>query len=89
MSEKDCLQYCYENGWSWQENGYELYVLLDRVSCWCCGNKNQKELRNIYEKLPGYWDKLNGTKIHARFRIKARALSILKRNLEKKKRISR
>lgn len=58
MTEKDCLLYCYERGWNWLENGMDLYNILDRVSCWCCKNKNLKELRNIYEFLPEYWDKL-------------------------------
>lgn len=56
--EKDCLDYCYSKGFNWQENGVELYDILDRVSCWCCGNKNLKELRNMYHYLPDYWDKL-------------------------------
>jgi len=29
---------------------------LDRVSCWCCANKNLKELRNIRTHLPKYWN---------------------------------
>ena len=58
MAEADCLQYCYERGYTWEENGYKLYDLLDRVSCWCCTNKNLKELKNIYLYLPEYWDKL-------------------------------
>lgn len=58
MTEADCLQYCYSHGWHWEENGYELYDLLDRVSCWCCRNKNLGELRNIYHKLPNVWEKL-------------------------------
>lgn len=58
MTEKDCLQYCYNNGFSWNENGVELYSVLDRVSCWCCGNKNLKELKNIFLYLPQYWEKL-------------------------------
>lgn len=33
---------------------------LDRVSCWCCRNKNIKELKNIYMYLPEYWQKLRG-----------------------------
>lgn len=33
-------------------------ALLDRVSCWCCGNKNLKELKNMYLYLPWYWKKL-------------------------------
>lgn len=58
MTEKDCLQYCYDRGFHWEEDGIELYSILDRVSCWCCANKNQKELRNYYKYLPNYWDKL-------------------------------
>jgi 3'-phosphoadenosine 5'-phosphosulfate sulfotransferase (PAPS reductase)/FAD synthetase len=58
MTEKDCLDYCYSNGWHWNENGYELYDLLDRVSCKYCKNKNLKELRNIYHFLPNVWQEL-------------------------------
>ena len=60
MTEKDCLAYCYEQGFDWNENGVELYSILDRVSCWCCANKNLKELKNIYLYLPEYWLKLKG-----------------------------
>lgn len=60
MTEKDCLTYCYDSGWSWDENGVELYSVLDRVSCWCCQNKNLKELKNIYMYLPEYWQRLRG-----------------------------
>lgn len=58
MTEKDCLEYCYSHGWHWNENGYELYDLLDRVSCKYCRNKNLKELRNIYHYLPDVWNEL-------------------------------
>ncbi len=62
MTEADCLQYCRERGWAWTEkatDGFiDLYDILDRVSCWCCRNKNLKELRLIYETLPEYWEKL-------------------------------
>lgn len=58
MTEKDCLIYCRENGYDWYEDGSDLYNLLDRVSCWCCSNKNLKELRNYYKYLPNYWAKL-------------------------------
>lgn len=58
MTEADCLEYCRNKGFSWMENGIDLYDILDRVSCWCCRNKNQKELRNIYQFMPEYWDKL-------------------------------
>ncbi len=60
MAEKDALQYCRDNGWDWKEGEYDLYDLLDRVSCWCCANKNLKELRNIYHYLPKYWGWLKG-----------------------------
>lgn len=28
------------------------------VSCFCCCNKNLKELKVMYERLPKYWNKL-------------------------------
>lgn len=58
MTEKDCLEYCYSHGWHWSENGYELYDLLDRVSCKYCRNKNLHELRNIYHYMPDVWNEL-------------------------------
>lgn len=58
MTEKDCLEYCYIRGYFWQEDNVELYNILDRVSCWCCANKNLKELKNYYLYLPKYWQKL-------------------------------
>lgn len=65
MIEASCLEYCRERGWNWNEetalteSGYiDLYDILDRVSCWCCANKNLKELRNIYTYLPQYWERL-------------------------------
>lgn len=58
MTEAYCLDYCYQNGYEWDENGVKLYSILDRVSCWCCANKNRKELFNIYRYLPRYWLKL-------------------------------
>lgn len=65
MTEDDCLTYCRDHGFSWLEpspvtdSGYiDLYEILDRVSCWCCANKNLKELKNIYKYLPQYWRQL-------------------------------
>ena len=58
MTEQDCLNYCYSNGWNWQENGIDLYEILDRVSCWCCANKNQKEIKNIMMYVPEYWERI-------------------------------
>lgn len=59
MTENDCLVKCYKSGFNWTEsNGIDLYDVLDRVSCYCCGNKNLAELRAIYRHLPEYWEKL-------------------------------
>ena len=58
MTEADCLAFCYERGFFWEENGVRLYDILDRVSCWCCKNKNRRELKNIYQFLPQYWERL-------------------------------
>lgn len=60
FSENDCFVGCYKRDYKWQEpnTDVELYQILDRVSCWCCGNKNLNELRNIYLYLPEYWEKL-------------------------------
>lgn len=60
MTEAECLQYCWAEGYHWieREGLPDLYTLLDRLSCFCCRNKNLKELRNIYKYLPEYWEKL-------------------------------
>ena len=63
MTEKDCLEYCRSRGYRWVEFSYidgavDLYDILDRVSCWCCANKNLKELKNYYLYLPVYWERL-------------------------------
>ena len=65
LSESDCLAYCRERGFRWlqaspaAEGGYiDLYDILDRGSCWCCANKNRRELKNIYTYLPDYWARL-------------------------------
>lgn len=60
MTEKDCLNYCYQRGIHWYEENVDLYEILDRVSCWCCQNKNLKELKNMYLYLPKYWEMLKG-----------------------------
>lgn len=57
MTEKDCLDYCYKNNFFWKEGNIRLYDVLDRVSCWCCANKNMKELRNYKRYLPEYYER--------------------------------
>lgn len=59
ITEKDALRICRAAGFNWEEYpGIDLYNYLDRVSCWCCANKNLKELRAMYEHLPTYWKRL-------------------------------
>lgn len=58
ITEKDCLNYCYDHEWNWIENDVDLYMILDRVSCWCCSNKNTKEIENIIMHLPDYWERI-------------------------------
>jgi len=60
MTEADALEYCFNQGIHWIENGIELYSILKRVSCWCCKNKNLEELKNIWWYLPYYWELLKG-----------------------------
>lgn len=54
MTEKDCLQYCYERGFDW--NG--LYKKMDRLSCWCCPLQKISDFKVIYEDYPDYWNQL-------------------------------
>ena len=71
MTENDCLVKCYKSGFTWTEaNGIDLYDVLDRVSCYCCGNKNMKELRAIYRHLPEYWQKLKDMQARTKKKFK-------------------
>lgn len=54
MTEKDCLNYCYDKGLSW--NG--LYEKLRRVSCYLCPLQRLGELRVIYKDYPELWQKM-------------------------------
>lgn len=58
ITEQRALDICIKYGIDFKENGVCLYDILDRVSCWCCSNKNLKELRNYYLHLPEYWQRL-------------------------------
>lgn len=58
MTEADCLELCYERGHEWREGGVRLYDVLDRVSCWCCRNKNLRELADMRDYLPDYYARL-------------------------------
>ena len=54
MTEKDCLQYCYDRGYTWGG----LYDHFKRVSCWCCPLQSLDELRQLYRFHPDLWSKL-------------------------------
>ena len=58
ISEKEALEICYKNGFEYKENGVRLYDILDRVSCYCCANKNKKELENYKKYLPQYVERI-------------------------------
>lgn len=58
ITEADALSLCYQRGFNWEENGVELYDIMDRVSCWCCKNNNLRELKNMFLYLPDYWERL-------------------------------
>lgn len=89
MTEKDCLQYCYNHGFNWNENGVKLYSILDRVSCWCCQNKNLKELKNIYFYLPEYWERLRGlqSRIDKPFKGPGKSIFDLEKRFKEERRI--
>lgn len=64
-TEAFCLDFCRKHGWNWlettpaTESGFvDLYDILSRVSCWCCSNKNEKELFHMWYYLPQYWNRL-------------------------------
>ena len=54
MTEKDCLQYCYDRGYDWDG----LYEYFERVSCWCCPLQSLEDLRILYRKFPELWEQL-------------------------------
>ncbi|MEG1529392.1 MAG: phosphoadenosine phosphosulfate reductase family protein [Clostridia bacterium] len=63
VTERQALQMCYDNKVEYVEDGVDLqqirlYDILDRGSCFCCGNKNLKELKGTYQSLPQYWERL-------------------------------
>ena len=54
MTEADCLQYCYDRGYTWGG----LYKQFSRVSCWCCPLQPLAELRILYKSYPELWAQL-------------------------------
>lgn len=85
MTEKDCLDYCHSKGFYWFEGERELYADLDRVSCWCCRNKNLKELKAIYQCHPVYWLALCELERRCDMTMKNRPLEELEQKFEQEK----
>ena len=54
ITEQEALKICYSYGIKFDN----LYKILKRVSCWCCRNKNLKELKAYKEYLPKYYEML-------------------------------
>lgn len=54
ITEAQCLQGCYDEGFDWGG----MYEHLDRLSCKFCKDKNLKELRNIRKYYPDVWEEL-------------------------------
>lgn len=57
-TESMSLLKCYEKGYLWEEDGVRLYDYLDRLSCWCCRNKNLRELKAMFYLFDKYWSRL-------------------------------
>lgn len=81
MTEKDCLEYCYNRGFNW--NG--LYEHFDRVSCWCCPLKKIKEYRTLYIHYPELWKELEemDQKTTIPFRSDYPSVELLRKKFEK------
>lgn len=82
VTEAMALLGCYDRGFEWFKSGVRLYDILDRVSCWCCANKNLKELKNIYLHMPEYWQKLKDLQSRTERPMKGTGKSIF--DLEKR-----
>ena len=66
MTEADCLQYCYDRGFTWGG----LYEKFARLSCWCCPLSRIGELRVLWKEYPELWAKLENwqSKTYRKFR---------------------
>lgn len=82
MTEADALQHCYDTGTLYEEAGFKLYDILDRASCFCCGNKNLKELRGIYRDLPEYWERLKAMQARTPWLYKKIGIDALEHRFE-------
>ena len=63
-TQQNNLYQCYERGYEWIEEGIRLYDYFDRLSCWCCRNKNLKELKAMCYLFTKYWTRLKELQMH-------------------------
>lgn len=54
MSEADCLQYCYDRGFTWGG----LYEYFNRVSCFCCPLQRIGDLKTLRNVRPELWQRM-------------------------------
>ena len=54
ITEKQALEICYSNGFSWGG----LYEFWGRLSCWCCPLQSDRDIMTLKNKKPGLWSEL-------------------------------
>jgi 3'-phosphoadenosine 5'-phosphosulfate sulfotransferase (PAPS reductase)/FAD synthetase len=80
VTEKMALQYCYERGFDWGG----LYEHFDRVSCWCCPLKNNKELLQLYVHYPELWQELKDMDSRAYNKFKGKGVEFYEQKIIQK-----
>jgi 3'-phosphoadenosine 5'-phosphosulfate sulfotransferase (PAPS reductase)/FAD synthetase len=80
VTEKMASQYCYEHGFDWGG----LYEHFDRVSCWCCPLKNNKELMQLYVHYPELWRELKDMDNRAYNKFKGKGVDFYEKKIIQK-----
>lgn len=80
VTERMALQYCYERGFDWGG----LYEHFDRVSCWCCPLKNNKELMQLYVHYPDLWRELKDMDNRAYNKFKGKGVDFYEKKIIQK-----
>ncbi len=81
ITDRDALKFCKSIGYTWGG----LYEILDRVSCWCCENKNIKELWQMYTKFPDIWKRLEDLQSKTPFLYKGKGTQYFSDKFAKRK----
>ena len=76
ITEKRALEICRERGVTWVQESVDLYDIFDRLSCYCCQNKNLKELRNMRKHLPSTWERLRALQKKIPFKYKSEHVGV-------------